>query len=49
MVNPGAPLTGAILLRPSQPLGDMMGMTLSGDIISMASGGMPSELFMESL
>ena len=48
-VNPDAPLTGATLLRPSQPNGDMMGITLSGDIISIASGGMPLLSFMESL
>ena len=49
MVKPGAPLTGAILLRPCHPMGDMMGITLSGDIIITASGGMPLFWFMVSL
>ena len=37
----GAPLTGAILLRPVHPCGDMIGYTLSEDIISTACAGMP--------
>ena len=46
---PGAPLTGAMLLRPAQPSGDITGYTLLAETISIASGGIPFASFLRLL